>query len=300
MNNPINQLTDRPISQTSERIYGDDIFFDFREIEYKDITDHLINDVKTRKIDGFVTKNVYSKEEVSQILSLMKNADPQYRLEGSTSTMYPAPFAIITDKDEKLREYFTKLNYFNSYLEKNNMGWFTERLNRFFNKCGSDFEVSNPINMVANQRVAPGNIRMFHTGKGGSPVHCGNFFRWRHGFFYSLLEPGIDSSQQLSYFVLLQNSEQGGELTIYDMVWDNVKRKVDVENNDSVINDAGERIYLTDCRQFTVKPQPGDILVFDGGRIWHRVEDIYGQTKRITFGGFINFSTDSKKFYYWC
>ena len=46
-------------------------------------------------------------------------------------------------------------------------------------------------------------------------------------------------------------------------------------------------------------PEPGDLLIFYGGRIWHRVEPILGSKPRITLGGFINFSDDDKKCFYW-
>lgn len=104
---------------------------------------------------------------------------------------------------------------------------------------------------------------------------------------------------QLSYFVVLQQAESGGELTIYDMLWENVKRKESPENNDFVIDDNDKAIYLTEVKNFAVKPQPGDILIFSGGPIWHRVEDIKGNIPRITFGGFLNFSNDNKELYYW-
>ena len=106
-------------------------------------------------------------------------------------------------------------------------------------------------------------------------------------------------NDQLSYFLVLQESEKGGELSIYDMLWDQVKRKENPENNEFVIDDKDNHIYLKDVESFAVKPKPGDILIFSGGPIWHRVEDIKGSIPRITFGGFLNFSKDNKELYYW-
>jgi hypothetical protein len=134
---------------------------------------------------------------------------------------------------------------------------------------------------------------------GGLHVHCGNLFQAQSMFFYSLIKNDIDMDDQLSYFVVLQQSEVGGELTIYDMLWDKVKSKESPENNEFVIDDEGKHIYVNTLKSFAVKPKPGDILVFSGGPIWHRVEDIKGQNKRLTFGGFLNFSKDNKELYYW-
>jgi len=97
----------------------------------------------------------------------------------------------------------------------------------------------------------------------------------------------------------MQNSESGGELTIYDMLWDNVKSKASPEENNYVIDEAGRDLYLKDVRSFSVRPKVGDILIFAGGPIWHRVENIKGTIPRITFGGFLNFSKDGKELFYW-
>jgi len=83
------------------------------------------------------------------------------------------------------------------------------------------------------------------------------------------------------------------------MLWKDVKRKKSADENDSVIDDNGNTIMLKDLRSFSVKPMPGDILVFSGGPIWHRVENIKGETPRITFGGFLNYSKDDKELFYW-
>ena len=101
------------------------------------------------------------------------------------------------------------------------------------------------------------------------------------------------------FFLVLQNSEIGGELTIYDMHWKDIKHKDSIEENNYVLDPGGKRVYLDALRSFYVKPNPGDILIFSGGPIWHRVENIRGKNPRITFGGFLNFTPDDKGLRYW-
>jgi hypothetical protein len=62
--------------------------------------------------------------------------------------------------------------------------------------------------------------------------------------------------------------------------------KMYVENNKDIIKDK-------------IKPKKGDMILFQGGNIWHRVETVRGNIPRITFGGFIGISIDKTKFYYW-
>jgi len=66
-----------------------------------------------------------------------------------------------------------------------------------------------------------------------------------------------------------------------------------------VLDKEGKKIIIKDLINLKLRPQPGDLLMFYGGYIWHRVEDIEGNTPRITLGGFLNFSKDDKELYYW-
>ena len=48
-----------------------------------------------------------------------------------------------------------------------------------------------------------------------------------------------------------------------------------------------------------IRPRAGDLLFFDGGRIWHLVSAVRGQRVRITLGGFAAFSLDDRSIVYW-
>ncbi len=147
--------------------------------------------------------------------------------------------------------------------------------------------------------MSAGTFRIFLPNQGGLHVHCGNLFQAQSEFYYSLIENDIDKNDQLSYFLVIQQPELGGELTIYDMLWKDVKKKKSQEENESVIDEGGNTIFLKDVPSFSVKLMLGDILVFAGGPIWHRVENIGGGIPRITLGGFLNYSKDGKELFYW-
>ena len=97
----------------------------------------------------------------------------------------------------------------------------------------------------------------------------------------------------------MQNSEEGGELTIYDLLWEKGQHKDYHDNNDYILDKNDSQIKVSDLRSFQIRPRAGDVLVFAGGDIYHRVEQIKGTSDRITYGGFINFSKDFDKFYLW-
>jgi len=44
---------------------------------------------------------------------------------------------------------------------------------------------------------------------------------------------------------------------------------------------------------------PGDMILFQGGQLWHRVATVEGAKDRITFGDFLGFFKDKNKIAYW-
>lgn len=284
------------------RIYGDEIFFNFIEVPFEELEQRgdLVGQIKSRELDGFITKNVFTAAEVNDMKNFLSNLNESEFMPTPSGKMLPAPFAIITNTAERLEAYYEKLSLFDKHKETNSsIGNLACKLDSFFKSAAKNYRVSIPLNKVKDKEVAPGTFRMFYPNMGGLHVHCGNLFQAQSMFYYSLIKNDINMDDQLSYFVVLQQPDAGGELTIYDMLWDKVKRKESPENNEFVIDDNDKPIYVKDVRSFAVKPQPGDILVFSGGPIWHRVEDIKGTIPRITFGGFLNFSNDNKEVYYW-
>lgn len=293
-----------PLSVNStERVYGNEVFFDFIEVPFSEIETHgnLASRIKSNDIAGFIMTDVFTPQEVEGLKAfLLKDMKEEEFMPTPSGKIFPAPFAVISDVENQLLFYYDKLEQFDVY--KNNNAFvktLTQKLDAFFKGIAKDYHVSIPINKIKEKEVAPGTFRIFHPNKGGLHVHCGNLFQAQSMFYYSLIKNAIDMNDQLSYFVVLQQSEQGGELTIYDMLWGNVKRKESPENNEFVIDDKGNRLYVDTLKSFAVKPKPGDILVFSGGPIWHRVENIKGENPRITFGGFLNFSKNNEELYYW-
>jgi len=287
----------------TNRIYGKEIFFNFIEVPFEKIDSNgdLVSRIKRNDIAGFIMKNVFSGEEVEGLKTFLNSCLQEDEFMPTPSgKIFPAPFAVISDVGQQLNFYYDKLSLFDQYKDSNSfVKKLASKLDNFFKAVAKDYRVSVPINRIKDKEVSPGTFRLFYPNKGGLHVHCGNLFQAQSLFYYSLIKNDIDMNDQLSYFVVLQQSEQGGELTIYDMLWDKVKRKESPENNEFVIDDEGNHIYVENIKSFAIKPQPGDILVFSGGPIWHRVEDIKGDNPRITFGGFLNFSNNNEELFYW-
>jgi hypothetical protein len=104
----------------------------------------------------------------------------------------------------------------------------------------------------------------------------------------------MDLSDQLSWFVPLTVPEGGGELVVYGVEWDDVRSQVPEREGHGTPHvwlegsKAADAVRSFPCTSFA--PEVGDLLVFDGGRYFHRVSRVSGGTPRRTIGGFLGFS----------
>jgi hypothetical protein len=96
---------------------------------------------------------------------------------------------------------------------------------------------------------------------------------------------------------MLLKPESGGEMTIFDVTRTEAVKKIDdlqLESRQGEILDIEKNVD-----HIKLQIDEGDLLIFDGGTIWHRVEMVRGNKHRITLGGFIGFTADRKEIYYW-
>jgi hypothetical protein len=277
-------------------IIGDNIFNNFIEVDFEDEKDNqnYIEQIYQKKLDGFVTRGVLSKDEIKELLDITKEIKDEDCLPTSNGRLFPYPYATISDKDKTLDGYISK----NEALLRLPLEKFRNRIQDFFNKYSGEMEAKVPKVLKSDKPSAYGTFRFFMPKMGGLFVHCGYFFQEEHAIYFDVVEE-MDKAVQFSFFMMLQYPENGGNLTIYDMLWPEVNGKDVFENNVYVLDKNKNKVYLKDVDSFAVRPAPGDILIFNGGPIWHRVEEIEGTRPRISFGGFINFSKDGKELFYW-
>lgn len=284
-----------------DTIKGDEIFFKFIELPWAEAQNspHLIKDIKEDRLDGFVTRGLFSPAEINELLTVVGSINPTDLFTVPTGTVFPKPFATLTDAGDMLTQYTHKADQLRTMaLRYPIVGTLLQRMDIFFKAVSGDFDTTVPAVPLKNTSCAPGNFRFFEPEKGGLFVHCGYLFQKQSPFYYTIVEP-MALERQLSFFLVLQNADQGGELTIYDMLWKDIKDKDRMEENEYVLTPAGDKLFLNTLRSFAVKPNPGDVLIFSGGPIWHRVENIKGSKPRITYGGFLNFTPNGTGLRYW-
>ena len=106
--------------QSTETIYGPEIFFNFIEIPADKLGEsgHLVKKLRTGEIHGFVVRNVIPKEEVARILKTMEKPIADSGMDTPSGKTYPAPFAIVSNSDERLNTYYSMLGEFNAPEER--------------------------------------------------------------------------------------------------------------------------------------------------------------------------------------
>lgn len=129
-------------------------------------------------------------------------------------------------------------------------------------------------------------------------VHVGNEFtripKAEH------LRAAVDLTDQLSWFCPLVVPERGGELVVYGVEWSDVADRVPVQEGATMWL-PGSAVYeaMTRMASTAFSPGPGDLLIFDGGRYFHRVSRVEGPRARCTIGGFLGFSQAHDRVYVW-
>lgn len=256
--------------------------FDFSYLDFNALKDYKysLEDIYEGKTDGIVIKNVLSKAEVERILQSVKSLKED---------IYTIRFGNTyghTLSDSNDEAYFKLASHFVPKLRAL-MG------NEVFERINSCFEILSKNKKAAiaqhanGQDFLPATIRMLQPGKGGLPIHCEKATTTDIDPISKGVKAAFHSANIISYFIVLQNTEKGGSLIIFDDNTYEVGKGL--KSVKQLLFKPGQKI----------KPEPGDMLIFNGGSIWHKVEDIKGKSERITYAGFLDMSADLSKWIYW-
>ncbi|MEC7986421.1 MAG: hypothetical protein VX278_14745 [Myxococcota bacterium] len=136
---------------------------------------------------------------------------------------------------------------------------------------------------------SPFTIRSIPPGK-QFDLHTGNFFYATAA--YDALRDQLDTTDQISFFTPLRRAEGGGELEIFNLRWGDQKTPSKHKKILSEVVESEFSSYLYDLDE-------GEMIVFDGGRLYHRVNPVLGERHRFTLGGFAAMSDTHEEVLYW-
>lgn len=266
-----------------------------------------IKQLKTGAEIGFHIEGVFSQEEVDSVVKAYNQLEnSQKSFANEALALFPPSFAQIDQNvranKATLKQYFKDNDQFWAKFKDNFGVDFIGRIQKVLSTCNNNNEASVPKG-IDNMGIynAATFKEMFPIGKGGElKAHCGNYFHEEFKVFYQHLSEVSQVYDQVSYFTMLDPSDVGGELIVYDLYWENVK--IRQKNDTTLVDENGNELDLLDENQVTrikLKPGPGDMILFSGGKIWHKIEHVTGRSRRLTLGGFVSFSKSDDRIFFW-
>ena len=257
-----------------------DLWFTVEANSLANYTD-AINQIYKGEIDGMLIKQVFTKEEMLKAKHQLDNNSNRNKVG------YGESFGIVLlAKANDPNKYFPDVAVYRSELNKIFATGYEARIEALLSKVSGERKVE--LASENNQNYAPAQIRFMEPNKGGLIIHKGSQFLEHQAFAH--LKEIARLPEHLSYFLIIDKPESGGELIIYDLPQEEAKKDFDTLNKNSAFEKCDKKYIIPDI---------GDMVLFHGGTIWHKVADAKGSKSRISIGGFIALSKDDRQIFYW-
>lgn len=267
----------------------------FIEVQAEDLSGHRgsIEAMIAGGLDGMLIRGMLSGDQARSIAAALGTLDPPLRRSTRRpdgGTPYTVPRTLLASERPDLGDYLEEAAAFRAALPQLLGAWDgVAALQALFLQLSAREEVDVPRD-PGGALYAPFTVRTLGPGD-YLTVHSGADLLSRPAPA-AWLRTFLIPDQQLSFFITLQPPEGGGTLDLYPIRWEQT--------------DGWERIHglpLTfvapslDAR--IIRPQRGDMILFNGGRIYHSVSPVEGAIPRITLGGFIGFHQRGHRLYHW-
>jgi hypothetical protein len=239
-----------------------------------------INEIYQGQIDGILLKVVFSRAEMLAVTHKLQNKNYQLETVGYGTTLGYVLAAASGQIDKYLR---TAANL-RAELKRLFSTNFEAKLEATLSQMSGGREIE--LAREDDERIyTPATFRFLHPHRGGIGLHRDNEFLVQPS--YQHLNKVAKMVNSLSYFIIVDTPEQGGDLVLYDVPQEQSKTRI----KDLDLEKCPKRIISTDI---------GDMIIFRGGDILHQVTpDVEGKKTRITIGGFLAISKDDQKIFYW-
>ncbi|MEH2424172.1 MAG: hypothetical protein V7K48_25670 [Nostoc sp.] len=252
------------------------------------VTHHpdAINLICNDKLDGILIKQVFSIEEMDNAKKRIEKI--KYRTK--TTTSWETIGASVTSVKGELDHYFEQSFSFSLQLKDIFEYNLESRVFSILNKL-SKTHTLELAKANSGKAFIPAQIRILHPNGGGYKAHTEHELFEFHQL-YEHLKPIVKQFDIFSYFLVIDKPEVGGELILYDCLSEQTT-SVMKQNFYTDKLDA----YLEKFRKQIINSDIGDMVIFNAGRIWHKVADFDGEKQRITVGGFLACCQENQKIF---
>lgn len=115
------------------------------------------------------------------------------------------------------------------------------------------------------------------------------------------MESILDLKNAISFLLVLQAPDQGGELVLFNQEWDDIEILIQHEPYDDRHDISGSMFKkhgVENVQHHKFQPVKGEAILFRAAQIWHGIHKIKGINNRVTIGCFIAKGKDGK-YYFW-
>lgn len=274
----------------------------YNVVEY----DSLIGAQRTNVLEALRSKEaeaIYIKDAIDgatqkSLLDFFNALRAEKNIRLGTLDMFPTSFVTMMYQKEEPNDFF--LN--NQQIIKET----EEKLGFSLENLILDLLTSlNGGQQVFTKRIkngggsfSPFQFRTLNKHKKTYNVHCENGqHEWAPIHNEAL---GSDKLQKncIPFFITLQEAN-GGELALFDKKWESGQYTEPIDEfYNNIVDKAGERF---DCSPKGIKRKlidvnQRDLVLFNGGDIWHMVENVSEDRERITCGAFIEKGDDGNTY----
>jgi hypothetical protein len=273
---------------------GAELPIDWRDIDASEADQHpdLVLRILAQEVDGVTVRGVFTPEEMARAVEAMADHREHETpvVFGSTLGRPLMQSGMSRDRTQHLDD---AERYRPAFADMFG-GDPHERVADLVRTLTGGLEMKAPSE--DGRPYIPGQIRVMEPAGGGLPAHAGNEFLISNmeGSASHLWET-TDALDHLSYFVMVQPAEVGGELSVFDKLWVDPRE----EGDGPVVPLTHDGTEFDRLPALAIVPNPGDLIMFRGGRRWHRVEEVFGSVPRITYGGFAAPSRDRSEIHCW-
>src|SRR5579862_1434670 len=263
------------------------------EIDASEMSDHpdAIERILRHEVFGVLVRGVFPRAQLARVVERLER-EPAMPVFASDTFQGRTYGRVLRMADGRLDEYFDAARQIRAALESafGDGPSYEARLREVLGALGGGRPVSVPA--VGARTYAPATVRVIEPG-GTIFLHCGNE---THAFpALSELTQIIDPAGEISTLMPLALPEAGGELEVYDVCFGDPL----IDQLDSTLGREGAHRGLAERRCIRLRPEVGDLALFEEGRHYHRVNEVQGARPRWTMGGFLAPSRDARTLHYW-
>lgn len=243
------------------------------KISFENDVNGYLDKIFASELDGVIIEEFFSEKEIHDIKKLViENRDSLYHADNGFFT-FPYSFAQIHQKKIENQKYLDLQKFFD-------INTFYQRFIKL-----SKTKVIKPLEINSNSLFS--TLRFLIPEKGEIKVHCENYFHQEFPEVFFNFKSKIKLKNQLSFFLVIQNPDLGGNLILYNFSWNEIQKR-SLDENFLIKNGNYFDLNKSENIAEELKIKEGGMFIFRGGDIWHKVTTPLGEKSRITVGGFIN------------